>query len=219
MVTISAGMTNGVRLDCGTARGDGCHATNEQPGSQITLSGVASPDERWIASANPVGGESDGQGRMVLWNLDSNEVVNLGRNWRTDTAWIEITIWRKTSVSRTLSSARTVGFSSFETAHPGFVESDRNHASDVFRYSIDTGEILLVSERNPELPHPQFGITVTAPMTSDRLPFIYYKHSLDPSEPWIRSSSAREEDGIVTLEENPSILHDETYYKAEKPSA
>ena len=176
-------------------------------GVKVTAGAVASPDDRWIATANPFDPDTARAGRMILWNLDSGDVTEFGPP---------------------LEGIESPGFGNpnfvfsgdsrylfFETAHPGFVENDNNRATDVFRYSIETGEILPVSARNPELPLPHDGLTISAPVVENAVTRIFHKHSIHPDEPWIEAATAVTDDGRVKFKDTGSSIHQHKFYKSE----
>ena len=155
---------------------------------------------------------------MALWDLESGQLFGFGPELQSDfnaglAGYFEESFGQPNFVFSADSR-----FLFFETAHPGFVENDTNAASDVFRYSIETGEILLVSSRNPDLPVPRDGITVTAPVIDpNRKSRIFYRHSLDPDDPWIEAKTSLPEDGEVKFKDLGSAFREQTFYKSELP--
>ena len=156
---------------------------------------------------------------MALWDLESGEVIGFGPELQSGYS-VDLTTYFEESFGQpNFVFSGDNRFLFFETAYPGFVENDTNAASDVFRYSIETGEILLISSRNPDLPVPHDGITVTAPVTDpNRQSRIFYRHSLDLDDPWIEAKTSMPQDGEVKFKDLGSTFRGQTFYKSELPS-
>ena len=155
---------------------------------------------------------------MALWDLDSVEVITFGPELLSGTDHVYTSFHEESFGQPNFVFSADSRFLFFETVHPGFVENDTNVASDVFRYSIETGEILLISSRNPDLPVPRDGITVTAPVIDpNRKSRIFYRHSLDPDDPWIEAKTSLPQDGEVKFKDLGSTFREQTFYKSELP--
>ena len=176
-------------------------------GIHLKQSAAASPDDRWVVSVNLPGNEAIDRRRMILWNLETNDVMGFGPEMSDSDA-------RDFGNPNFVFSGDS-RYLFFETAHPGFVENDNNRATDLFRYSIETGEILLISARNPDLPLPNDGFTVSAPSVENAVTQIFYKHRIDPDADWIEAGTTETEDGRVKFKDVGSTIHRHKFYKSE----
>ena len=183
-------------------------------GVLIMPGATSSPDGRWIASANSARSEALGSGTMILWDLDLNVITEFGPKLVFYDE--ETEVYHDDSFGNpNFVFSGDSRYLFFETAHPGFVENDNNWATDLFRYAIETGEILLISARNPDLPLPNDGFTVSAPVVENAVTRIFHKHRIDPDAAWIEAATTETDDGRVKFKDVGSTIHRHKFYKSE----